>query len=85
MIEDPDQRKRIVSSIHDTSHMGLNRTTDIVSGKYYWPGLTSDVKAYGPQFGGSPFSHDTGTFTRSRRLSGRNVYASVFFPAERIR
>ena len=46
MIEDPDQRKRIVSSIHDTSHMGLNRTTDMVSGKYYWPGLTSDVKAY---------------------------------------
>ena len=46
VIEDPDQWKRIVSSIHDTSHMGLNRTTDMVSGKYYWPGLTSDVKAY---------------------------------------
>jgi hypothetical protein len=46
MIEDPDWRKRIVSSIHDTSHMGLNRTTDMVSGKYYWPRLTADVKAY---------------------------------------
>ena len=46
VIENPDQRKRIVSSIHDTSHMGLNRTTDMVSGKHYWPGLTSDVKAY---------------------------------------
>ena len=46
MVEDPDQRKRTVSSIHDTSHMGLNRTTDMVSGKYYWPGLTADVKAY---------------------------------------
>ena len=43
------------------------------------------LKYDSPQFGGSPFSHDTGTFTRSRRLSGRNVYASVFFPAERIR
>ena len=46
VVEDPDQQKRIVSSIHDTSHMGLNRTTDMVSAKYYWPGLTSDVKAY---------------------------------------
>ena len=46
VVEDPDRRKRIVASIHDTSHMGLNRTTDMVSGKYYWPGLTSDVKAY---------------------------------------
>ena len=45
MIEDPDHLKRIVSSIRDASHMGLNRTTDMVSGKYYWPGLISDVKA----------------------------------------
>ena len=46
VVEDLDRRKRVVSSIHDTSHMGLNRTTDMVSAKYYWPGLTSDVKAY---------------------------------------
>ena len=39
MVEDPDRRKRIVSSIHDTSHMGLNRTTDMVkmSGKVTCP------------------------------------------------
>ena len=43
MVEDPDRRKRIVSSIHDTAHMGLNRTTDMVSGKYYWPRLTADM------------------------------------------
>ena len=46
VVEDPDRQKRIVSSIHDTAHMGLNRTTDMVSGKYYWPGLTADVKSY---------------------------------------
>ena len=46
VVEVPDRRKRIVSSIHDTAHMGLNRTTDMVSGKYYWPGLTADVKSY---------------------------------------
>ena len=45
VIEDPNQ-KLIVASIHDTSHMGLNRTTDVVAGKYYWPGLMNDVKAY---------------------------------------
>ena len=50
VIEDPDRQKRIISSIHDTSHMGLNRTTDMVSGKYYWPGLTSDIKAYVSSF-----------------------------------
>ena len=41
--EDPDQWKRIVPSIHDTSDMGLNRITEMVSGKYYWPDLTSEV------------------------------------------
>lgn len=46
VVEDPDRRKRNVASIHDTSHMGLNKTADMVSGKYYWPGVTSDVKAY---------------------------------------
>ena len=46
VVEDPDQRKRIVSSIDDTAHMGLNRTTDMVSGKYYWPGFAADVKSY---------------------------------------
>ena len=34
VIEDADQRKRIISSIHDTAHMGLNRTTDMVAAKY---------------------------------------------------
>ena len=31
VVEDPDQRKQIVASIQDTSHMGPNRTTDMVS------------------------------------------------------
>ena len=29
IIEDPDQQKRIIGSIQDTSHMGLNWTTDM--------------------------------------------------------
>ena len=46
VIEDPAQRRRIVSSIHDSSHMGVNRSLDIVSQKYYWPGHTKDVHSY---------------------------------------
>ena len=46
MIESSTQRKRIVSSIHDSSHMGVNRSINMVSRKYYWPGLTKDVCAY---------------------------------------
>ena len=46
VVEDLEKRKRIISSSHDGSHMGLNRTNDIIAGKYYWPGLFTDVKAY---------------------------------------
>ena len=46
VIEDVTQRKRIIKSIHDASHMGINRTLDMVSRKYYWPGLTKDVQSY---------------------------------------
>ncbi len=34
------------ASIHDESHVGVNRTLDTISSKYYWPNLTMDVKEY---------------------------------------
>ena len=34
------------SSIHGPSHMGVNRTPNMITAKYYWPGLTNDVKVY---------------------------------------
>ena len=46
VIEYTFQRKRIISSIYDTSHLGVNRSLDMVSTKYYWPGLTKDVRSY---------------------------------------
>jgi len=46
VVEDAGQRKRIISSIHDTSHLGVNRTHDMVACKYYWPGLSNDIRAY---------------------------------------
>ena len=46
IIESAAQRSRIISSIHDTTHMGVNRSIDMVAQKYYWPGLTKDVRTY---------------------------------------
>ena len=46
VIEDREQRKRIISSIHDECHLGINRTNELVAKKYYWPGLYKDVNVY---------------------------------------
>ena len=45
-VEDLHQRKRIIANVHDSSHLGVNRTLDMITAKYYWPGLTQDVKEY---------------------------------------
>ena len=45
-VDEPNQKERIISSIHDSSHFGTSRTIDMVSSKYYWTGLTNDVKSY---------------------------------------
>ena len=45
-MEDPEQWKRIISTIHDESHLGINRTNEMVAKKYYWPGLYKDITAY---------------------------------------
>ena len=45
-MEDITQRKRIISSVHDSNHLGVNRTHDMVASKYYWPGLSNDIRAY---------------------------------------
>ena len=47
VVEDATKRHRIISATHDASHLiGVNRTLDIVSKKYYWPGLSKDVRHY---------------------------------------
>ena len=43
VIESAAQRSRIISS---TSHMGVNRSINMVAQKKYWPGLTKDARAY---------------------------------------
>ncbi len=46
VVEDAGKRQWILESVHNTNHPGINRTLDLVSSKYYWPGLTNNVKVY---------------------------------------
>ena len=46
VVEDQEKKKRIVASIHDSNHLGINRTLDLVVSKYYWPGQSTDVIKY---------------------------------------
>ena len=40
------QRNPIVATVHDSCHLGINRTLDMLGTNYYWPRLTKDVKDY---------------------------------------
>ena len=44
VVEDREQRRRIVSITHEDGHSGVNRTNDTIAAKYYWPGLFMDGK-----------------------------------------
>ena len=46
VIEDKEKRKKIISSIHDTSHLGIHRTKSMITSKYYWPGMSKDIADY---------------------------------------
>lgn len=46
VVDDNIKKQRILESVHNASHPGINRTVDMVSLQYYWPGLTNDVKLY---------------------------------------
>ena len=46
VIENGDKRRRIISSIHGSNHLGVHRTNHLVSKKYYWPGMYSDISTY---------------------------------------
>ena len=46
VIEDAPQRERIISSVYDSNHLGINRTMDMIMVKYYWPGMSNDIRLY---------------------------------------
>jgi len=37
-------RKTIFDSIHSLSHPGIKRSTDLISDRYDWPAMKSDIK-----------------------------------------
>ena len=39
-------QKRIISSVHDQHHLGINRTVEMICNKYYWPNMTNNIKSY---------------------------------------
>ncbi len=46
VIESDRQQQRIISTVHDANHLGLNRTYDLIYKKYYWPSMYKEVSTY---------------------------------------
>ena len=46
MVEDVNKRNRVMESIHNSSHLGINRTLDLVFSNVTGQELTNDVKQY---------------------------------------
>lgn len=46
VIEAVEERERIIKSIHDGNHFGVNRTRDMITSKYYWPGMSKEIQSY---------------------------------------
>lgn len=44
VISDADDQLRIIKEIHEQSHVGINKTTSLISAKYYWSKIKSTVK-----------------------------------------
>ena len=47
VVDDKKRQEKIVSSVHDRQHMGINKTVKLVCLKYYWPGMTKDIASSG--------------------------------------
>ena len=46
VVEEEEVRRRILKSIHDANHLGVNRIRDMISSKYYWPGMSKEIQSY---------------------------------------
>ena len=46
VIENTDERERIIKSIHDQAHLGRDKTVSAISNKYYWPNMYNEVCLY---------------------------------------
>ncbi|GAV30463.1 hypothetical protein PMKS-003977 [Pichia membranifaciens] len=44
VVSDVDEQLRIIREVHEQDHMGINKTTSLISAKYYWSKIKSTVK-----------------------------------------
>ena len=44
VVSDVDDQLRIIKEVHEQDHMGINKTTSLISAKYYWSKIKSTVK-----------------------------------------
>ena len=45
VVKSPEERRRIISSIHDQAHLGRDKTSEITA-RYYWPEMYNEVCSY---------------------------------------
>ena len=74
-VEDLEKRKRIVANSHDGNHFGVHRTNDVVSSKYYWLGLFTDVRQYASFKIMSTYKCRTPCYLKYRHLSSETCEA----------
>lgn len=46
VISDPDEQLKIIMETHNKDHIGINRTTSLISSKYYWAKIKTTVKKF---------------------------------------
>ena len=46
VVDDRKRQSKIISSVHQEHHLGINKTVELVCRKYYWPGMTKDITSY---------------------------------------
>ena len=46
VVESPEERRRIISSIHDQAHLGRDKTLSEITARYYWPEMYNEVRSY---------------------------------------
>ena len=55
VVESADERRRIITSIHDQAHLGRDKTLSEITSRYYWPEIYNDICSYVSISAGSLF------------------------------
>jgi GNAT superfamily N-acetyltransferase len=72
VIGEQDEQIRITQEIHEYEHTGVNRTTKLVSNKYYWPRIKSTVKKVIEDCEFCKESHESSKGSKKRKILNNN-------------